>query len=132
MTVWGSSWDASVYARIRQFHRGKGFDPDSQDLALYLGQPLYELPSEIDLPFAHIDNQHLHDIPEEQDPSGSITEPENVLESANADDGAVNASPAEEIPVSGTFTFVLVGQLSLILCLVLFWLYDRLWIWRFK
>jgi hypothetical protein len=52
-TVWGSSWDASVYAGIRQFHQGKGFDPDSQDLALYLGQPLYELPSEINLPFAH-------------------------------------------------------------------------------
>ncbi|KAJ7337025.1 hypothetical protein DFH08DRAFT_648965, partial [Mycena albidolilacea] len=42
-TVWGYSWDASVYTGIRQFHRAKGFDPDGQDVARQLGCPLYEL-----------------------------------------------------------------------------------------
>jgi hypothetical protein len=41
--ILGKSWDASVYAGLRQFHQAKGFDPDSQDVARYLGHPLYEL-----------------------------------------------------------------------------------------
>ncbi|KAK7029963.1 hypothetical protein R3P38DRAFT_2621983 [Favolaschia claudopus] len=39
-------WSDTVYASLRQFHQGKGFDPDSQDLARHLGHPLYELYSE--------------------------------------------------------------------------------------
>ncbi|KAJ7794841.1 hypothetical protein B0H14DRAFT_2468587, partial [Mycena olivaceomarginata] len=39
----GWSWDARVYEGLRQFHQAKGFDPDSQELALHLGEPLYEL-----------------------------------------------------------------------------------------
>jgi hypothetical protein len=50
--ITGFSWDASVYAGIRQFHQGKGFDPESQDVALHLGHLLYELPSETHIPFA--------------------------------------------------------------------------------
>ncbi|KAJ7107466.1 hypothetical protein C8R44DRAFT_554410, partial [Mycena epipterygia] len=38
--VWTRSWDASVYAGLRKFHEAKGFDPDSQDVARYLGEPL--------------------------------------------------------------------------------------------
>ncbi|KAJ7889175.1 hypothetical protein B0H13DRAFT_1519028, partial [Mycena leptocephala] len=37
------SWDASVYASLRQFHTAKGFDPNSQDIARHLGHPLFEL-----------------------------------------------------------------------------------------
>jgi hypothetical protein len=48
-----SSWDADVYAEVRQFHEAKGFDPDSQDVAQHLGCLLYEWSSEIDTPFAH-------------------------------------------------------------------------------
>ncbi|KAJ7825674.1 hypothetical protein B0H14DRAFT_1284496 [Mycena olivaceomarginata] len=44
--LWGSSWDSSVYDGLRQFHRGKGFDPDSQEAAIHYGYPLYELSSE--------------------------------------------------------------------------------------
>ncbi|KAJ7501839.1 hypothetical protein B0H11DRAFT_689558 [Mycena galericulata] len=40
--AWGQSWDRVLYAALRQFHRGKGFDPDSQDIARSLGYPLYE------------------------------------------------------------------------------------------
>ncbi|KAJ6592696.1 hypothetical protein B0H19DRAFT_901656, partial [Mycena capillaripes] len=38
-----TSWDEHVYAGIRQFHAGKGFDPDSQDVAQHVGVPLYSL-----------------------------------------------------------------------------------------
>jgi hypothetical protein len=31
------SWDASVYDGISQFHKAKGFDPYSQEVALELG-----------------------------------------------------------------------------------------------
>ncbi|KAJ7732312.1 hypothetical protein B0H16DRAFT_179369 [Mycena metata] len=51
----GCSWNASVYAGLRQFHQAKGFDPDSQDLARHLGYPLYQLSREVDSPFAHVD-----------------------------------------------------------------------------
>jgi hypothetical protein len=51
--ITGLSWNASVYAGIRQFHQGKAFDPDSQDVALYLGHLLYDLSSETHIPFAH-------------------------------------------------------------------------------
>jgi hypothetical protein len=51
--VYGRSWDASVYAGLRQFHQAKGFDPDSQDVARHLHHPLWQLASDMDAPFAH-------------------------------------------------------------------------------
>jgi hypothetical protein len=51
--VWGESWGADVYAGLRQFHRAKGFDPDSQDVAQHLGYPLYQLSPEMEPLFAH-------------------------------------------------------------------------------
>ncbi|KAJ6525945.1 hypothetical protein B0H19DRAFT_581028 [Mycena capillaripes] len=50
-------WDARIYAGLRQFHRAKRFDPDSQDLARHLGQPLYQLSNKMDPPFAHVDEE---------------------------------------------------------------------------
>ncbi|KAJ6555883.1 hypothetical protein B0H19DRAFT_137375 [Mycena capillaripes] len=55
--AWTKFWDASVYAGLRQFHKAKGFDPDSQDVATHLGQSLYQLYSEVDVPFAHVDDE---------------------------------------------------------------------------
>lgn len=52
-TVSVRSWDASVYAGIREFHQAKGFDPESQDVARYMGYPLYQLFDERDPPFVH-------------------------------------------------------------------------------
>ncbi|KAJ6533411.1 hypothetical protein DFH09DRAFT_1043777 [Mycena vulgaris] len=49
----GLYWDNNVYAGLRKFHRAKGFDPESQDVARHLGHPLYQLTSEIDAPAAH-------------------------------------------------------------------------------
>ncbi|KAJ7134148.1 hypothetical protein C8R46DRAFT_1139701 [Mycena filopes] len=53
--IFGRSWDADVYAGVRQFHAAKGFDPDSQQVARHLGYPLYEMSSEEDAPFAHVE-----------------------------------------------------------------------------
>ncbi|KAJ7679418.1 hypothetical protein DFH06DRAFT_510731 [Mycena polygramma] len=52
-----SSWDARVYAGLRQFHQGKGFDPDSQDVARHLGHPLYRLTGEEEAPFAYVTDE---------------------------------------------------------------------------
>jgi hypothetical protein len=51
--IMGYTWDSSVYAGIRRFHQAKGFDPESQDVARYLGEPLCQLSSEVDSPFAY-------------------------------------------------------------------------------
>ncbi|KAF7344224.1 hypothetical protein MVEN_01713200 [Mycena venus] len=64
----GDSWPASVYAGLRQFHQGKGFDPNSQDVARHLGDPLYQTSAEVDPPSAHID------------PDDGQTEPSNLYD----------------------------------------------------
>jgi hypothetical protein len=51
--VGGQHWDASVYTGLRQFHQGKGFDPDSQDLARHLGYLLYQISAEVDPLFSY-------------------------------------------------------------------------------
>ncbi|KAJ6601949.1 hypothetical protein DFH09DRAFT_1270804 [Mycena vulgaris] len=51
MQVMGERWENSVYAGLRQFDAGKGFHPDSQELARHLGYPLFTLSSEIDTPY---------------------------------------------------------------------------------
>jgi hypothetical protein len=62
--VGGYSWDASVYAGLRQFHQAKGFDPDSQDIAQHFGEPLFQLSTEIDPLFAHGEpTQSFKDLP---------------------------------------------------------------------
>ncbi|KAJ7111861.1 hypothetical protein C8R44DRAFT_882906 [Mycena epipterygia] len=50
-------WDTSVYAGLRQFHQGKGFDPESQDVAVHLGEPLYQVSNEAEPPFAHVEDE---------------------------------------------------------------------------
>ncbi|KAJ6462991.1 hypothetical protein C8R45DRAFT_1108056 [Mycena sanguinolenta] len=75
----GRSWDATVYAGLRQFHHVKGFNPDSQDVAQYLGHKLYQVSG----PFAHIsdeDSDKANDRNETgQDPGDE--ELDNALES---------------------------------------------------
>ncbi|KAF8214496.1 hypothetical protein K438DRAFT_1749605 [Mycena galopus ATCC 62051] len=59
--VRGYSWDKTVYAGLRQFHQAKGFrvDPDSQEVARYLGESLYQLSPGTDIPFAYVDDKDL-------------------------------------------------------------------------
>ncbi|KAJ6530455.1 hypothetical protein DFH09DRAFT_149945 [Mycena vulgaris] len=51
MQARGRRWEDSDYAGLRRFHAGKGFDPDSQEIARHLGYPLFELSSELDSPY---------------------------------------------------------------------------------
>ncbi|KAF7353215.1 Kinase-like protein [Mycena sanguinolenta] len=41
--MYGYSRDRSVYEGLRRFHQGKGFDPESRDVARQLGYPLFEM-----------------------------------------------------------------------------------------
>jgi hypothetical protein len=50
ISVCGYSWDASVYAGLRKFHEGKGFDPESQQVIGYRGEPLYQISPEPSFP----------------------------------------------------------------------------------
>ncbi|KAF7328335.1 hypothetical protein MVEN_02548900 [Mycena venus] len=40
--LWGNSWSSKIYRGLVEFHRCKGFNPDSPDVALYRGLPLYQ------------------------------------------------------------------------------------------
>ncbi|KAJ6552725.1 hypothetical protein B0H19DRAFT_153743 [Mycena capillaripes] len=55
----GLSWDASVYAGLRQLHLAKRFDPDGQGVARHLGHTLYRLVGEVDAPFANVDDEDI-------------------------------------------------------------------------
>ncbi|KAJ7928251.1 hypothetical protein B0H13DRAFT_1007602 [Mycena leptocephala] len=48
----GYSWNRSVYDALRRFHQDKGFNPESQELAIHLSYPLYKLSSQADTPSA--------------------------------------------------------------------------------
>ncbi|KAJ7226517.1 hypothetical protein C8J57DRAFT_203180 [Mycena rebaudengoi] len=64
--VCGYSWDKSVYAGLRQFHQAKGFNPDSQEVARYLGESLYQLSPGTDVPFAYVDDEDSYSEKNEQ------------------------------------------------------------------
>ncbi|KAJ7041509.1 hypothetical protein C8F04DRAFT_1300891, partial [Mycena alexandri] len=51
--VHGKSWDANVYAGLHKFHQAKGFNPDSQEVALHMSHPLYRLSRDVNSSFAH-------------------------------------------------------------------------------
>lgn len=51
--VKGKRWNDFVYYGIRQFHRAKGFDPESQDVAQPLGCPSVQLSSASKAIIAH-------------------------------------------------------------------------------
>ncbi|KAJ6512437.1 hypothetical protein C8R45DRAFT_960444 [Mycena sanguinolenta] len=125
----GWSWDATVYAGLRQFHQVKGFAPDSQDAAQHLGHQLYQVSG----PFAHIDDQYSENISEGDNTSeGEDTSDgqdiardlaEELVDSTLTHSGIErNASSIdqvrEEIPLSSTFKFVSSVQLSLIFFVV--------------
>jgi hypothetical protein len=61
-SIWGRSWDASVYTGLRQFHQAKGFDSESQDVARYLGHPLYAFSADTSIPFAHGESTVLNSL----------------------------------------------------------------------
>ncbi|KAF8144060.1 hypothetical protein K438DRAFT_589322 [Mycena galopus ATCC 62051] len=82
----GYSRYGEVYAGLREFYQGKGLDPDSQDVARYLGQPLYQLSDEVHGQFTH--------------------KSDTILEPLSTHHGSQQLSPTEELSFSNTFRFV--------------------------
>ncbi|KAJ7267747.1 hypothetical protein C8J57DRAFT_351382 [Mycena rebaudengoi] len=85
------SWDARTYQGLRQFHQAKGFDPYSPYVARHLGYDLYQLSSEIDVPFS---------LEAADANSGSEEYPNNesgcAQTSASNDYGQCNSTEAKE------------------------------------
>ncbi|KAJ7734051.1 hypothetical protein B0H14DRAFT_511811 [Mycena olivaceomarginata] len=52
MECGGAFWDNSTYTGIRQFDEGKGFDPNTQEVAVQLGYPLFQVSCERQDPVA--------------------------------------------------------------------------------
>ncbi|KAJ7679303.1 hypothetical protein DFH06DRAFT_1166274 [Mycena polygramma] len=111
------SWDASIYAGLRQFHRAKGFDPDSQDVARHLGHSLYQLVGAVDTPFAHVDDEHSYIEQEDREQAGTGEAREKQAGSFWLSD--------EFGQTSQTFKLVMNVKLFLILVLLVLWVYKE-------
>ncbi|KAJ7168893.1 hypothetical protein C8R46DRAFT_242061 [Mycena filopes] len=92
------SWETSVYDELWQFYWGKGFDPESQDVAQYLGDRLFHVSSAINPLLAHVDHEeygeedenwaersdneeqsdHSFPVPDEHAPDNVDTEPRST------------------------------------------------------
>ncbi|KAF8214541.1 hypothetical protein K438DRAFT_881556 [Mycena galopus ATCC 62051] len=77
-------WDSSVYDRICQFHEAKGFDPYSQDMAIELGYPLFQVSCQWDDLFAHSCEVNTDEDYSESE-GGSVGEDHEFI-NANAED----------------------------------------------
>ncbi|KAJ7443451.1 hypothetical protein FB451DRAFT_93892 [Mycena latifolia] len=86
--VLGYSWDTSVYTGIRQFHQAKGFDADSQDVATELGYSLYQLSTNANRSFAHV--QEVEDSN-----SDSKNEVASIVESPRESDNEEFCAPSQ-------------------------------------
>ncbi|KAJ7906962.1 hypothetical protein B0H13DRAFT_2332922 [Mycena leptocephala] len=121
------SSSADVYAGLRQFHRDKGFDPDSQDVA---GYPIYQLhrAGPVDPLFAHVDDAYSDSQDGDQDPVNLNADGEkHVHESTTAGEEPGPAPSLRDVmPVSQTFRFFMNVQGMLFLFLASSWLYDQL------
>ncbi|KAJ7745937.1 hypothetical protein DFH07DRAFT_14274 [Mycena maculata] len=85
MRAEGYSWDGSVYVGLHQFHEGKGFNPNSQDVARHLGYPLVWLPREPGPPSACVDIEGSgHDVSGSYCPVTADDELHNKLEDKGA------------------------------------------------
>ncbi|KAJ7906966.1 hypothetical protein B0H13DRAFT_2332925 [Mycena leptocephala] len=110
------SSSADVYAGLRQFHRAKGFDPDSQDVA---GYPIYQLhrAGPVDPLFAHVDDAYSDSQDSDQDPVNIDADSEK-----HGEEPGPAPSLRDEMPVSQTFRSFMNVQEMLFLFLALSWL----------
>ncbi|KAJ7775326.1 hypothetical protein B0H16DRAFT_41957 [Mycena metata] len=87
--IHGVSWDAGVYAGLRQFHQAKGFDPNSQNIALRLDQPLFRLSGDSNPAFTHVGELSKDDdnwFDDDTDKEHTSEDSEAEKSSSNADD----------------------------------------------
>jgi hypothetical protein len=107
--VWGRFWNSSVYAGIRPFHEARGFDPDSQDVGMHLGCPLFQLACRRDVLLLHCESKvtqlvlsDLHSVRKTADDDDI----EFKVVSGGEDHGALQQKSVElSGPFSGTESF---------------------------
>ncbi|KAJ6518417.1 hypothetical protein DFH09DRAFT_1373442 [Mycena vulgaris] len=133
MEVLASSWDESVYTGIRKFHEAKGYDRYSQDVAQELGCPLYQVLSELDDSVAHIQDlseDELSDALKDDHFSSKECPREVVPEGSNLDPsltrGAFHSLDTGELDPSTIWKIIVGVQFTLILALILLYLYDSM------
>ncbi|KAJ7076311.1 hypothetical protein C8R44DRAFT_826822 [Mycena epipterygia] len=76
--VQGCSWDEGLYLALSRFHTAKGFDPNSQELARHLEQPLYHLSSSISDDSARFEEISSDPCGTNEPPSSSSSPPELI------------------------------------------------------
>ncbi|KAJ7667219.1 hypothetical protein B0H17DRAFT_1089030 [Mycena rosella] len=114
--VGGVSWDAGIYAGLRKFHEVKGFDPDSQDVAKHLGYSLYQLSSEVDIPFAHVEDEEVGIGNDES--NGPVTEEGETIKAAAIAESEPVLATAHENPEAFCWQ-LMIAKAMLILFLTL-------------
>ncbi|KAJ7168969.1 hypothetical protein C8R46DRAFT_1092955 [Mycena filopes] len=129
--VEGRSWNASVYAGLRQFHEAKGFDPDSQDVARHLGYPLYRVSGAMDLPFAHAGEGFVEEeVDVNAEESGAAPTLNDLTDERPTEQGEIfrdrsDHDNEDRAVRSLWFNFVMHTQLALIMFLLVSWMYDQ-------
>ncbi|KAJ7036904.1 hypothetical protein C8F04DRAFT_457005 [Mycena alexandri] len=121
----GKSWDASVYAGLRKFHQAKGFNPDSQEVALHLGKRLFRSSRDVNCsPFAH--EEISADGVADTVNGNRGSDGGNSLYEQDVPTNSTGISTLEESPIiSRAFHFTMMGQFTLILFLSLWWMYEQ-------
>ncbi|KAJ7914580.1 hypothetical protein B0H13DRAFT_2659165 [Mycena leptocephala] len=122
--VHGLSWDSSVYAGLRQFHEGKGFDPYSHDIAKRLRLPVYHGSEGLHRSFAYVNERNVsgQDASSNYNELRSFNDKHHIL----AGDIAMFRNPNDTglfIPAR-SWNVIMGAQFSLILILCAFSLYD--------
>ncbi|KAJ7475309.1 hypothetical protein B0H11DRAFT_1918002 [Mycena galericulata] len=119
--VWTGRWDDSVYAGLRKFHEGKGFDAGSHEVALHLGHHLYQLCPEMEVSFAHLDEISHAETKSEASAAAEWLDEHDSKQSFLLD-------IVESAPQSWTWKAVMFVKLGLILALSFGSLYEYGWV----
>ncbi|KAJ6553213.1 hypothetical protein B0H19DRAFT_1377830 [Mycena capillaripes] len=155
MEIMGKSWDSSVYAGLHRLQEAKGFDPCSQEVAIELGYSLVQVSDSSDagdyfIPAGDFVDHEVQSLSDEQHesvinrtfqfedvemdllPYGEATEDdqstENLHENLEIYEAIVEMTHGEDIfTPSRSWNIVMLVQLSFILILCAFALYDRMY-----
>ncbi|KAF8214466.1 hypothetical protein K438DRAFT_880481 [Mycena galopus ATCC 62051] len=98
-------WDRSDYDGICQFHEAKGFDPYSQDVAIELGYPLFQVSCQWDDLFAH-----LGEVNTEED----YSESDGMFVSEDHESITTNAEDVLDVEISSNFNSEMSESLAVI------------------
>ncbi|KAJ6583802.1 hypothetical protein B0H10DRAFT_2234643 [Mycena sp. CBHHK59/15] len=128
MEIYGFSWDASAYAGLRQFHLGKGFDPESQDVARHLSLPLYQVIDRdgVEAPLTHVPGIDSTAESEAPEVLQRHEDHENEIQRSGPSLALVEKGfcPLEDMELPLSWKIVLSVQFTLILILALLGLYE--------